>query len=149
MNTIVKSNFENNSIAEHRTFNKLGLFLSVLCAFHCLLTPVLFVFIPLTAKYINNDVFHVVMVLMALPVAILSTKNTLGFKKSSNILMYVGIIFLLLGVYAHFSHSSHSDPHDTFHLLLENSLTIFGGILLFIAHYKRLKHCRCTHTERV
>ena len=145
MNTSIKSNIHSDLTLEHRTFNKLGIALSLICAVHCFLTPVIFVLMPWMSGYIKNDVFHVLMLGMVLVVAIMSSIKSRGIKNSNLRLMYFGLLFLVMGVFAHFEHSAHGETHRIYHLLIENGLTATGGIFLAISHYKRLKNCRCSH----
>ena len=146
MNTSIKSNFGPDLAVGRRSFNKLGVVLSILCAIHCFFTPVLLVMMPWMSGYIENDVFHVLMLAIVLMVSVMSSIKSTRIEKSNLFLMAFGLLFLILGVVSHYNHSADGEVHGIYHLLIENSLTVTGGVLLAVSHYKRLKNCRCGHS---
>ena len=56
----------------HRAIDRFGMLFSVLCGFHCLLTPFILVSVPWFSSFISNEVFHLVMLLLVIPVVVMS-----------------------------------------------------------------------------
>ena len=131
----------------HRAFDRIGLFLSVLCGIHCLLTPFILVSAPWLSNIIGNESFHVMMLSFVIPVAVLSIVQNNGVKGKVLKVMLSGIFLLVLGVVVHYTHHTHGENHHLKDFLLENLFTMTGGALLFFAHLKKLKNCRCTHSN--
>ena len=125
-----------------RILDKLGIFLSVLCGIHCLLTPFLLMVMPWLSHSFESDVFHLVMLVFILPVAGLSILQSNGLKSRPVKMMILGIFLLFLGVIYHFNEHSHRGEHTVQNYLVENLLTITGGAFLFYAHYSKLKSCK-------
>lgn len=122
--------------------------LSILCGIHCIGTPFLIMGVPWLRGFLDNDFFHVFMFLLVFPLAIFSLGHTKS--RNSNKPFFIGVagLFLLAtGPVIHeFFHAidGHGDHH--FHLA-ENIVTIFGGTLLFLAHYMNLKSCQCGYSN--
>lgn len=129
----------------HRTFDKLGMLLSIVCGVHCLVTPFLLLVMPWLSHSFENEIFHVVMLLLVLPVASISLAKGHGFKTRSSKMMIIGVVLLILGVVYHFNEHSHAANHTAQNYIIENLLTISGGVLLTFAHYSKLKSCRSSH----
>ncbi len=116
--------------------DKLAMSISGLCVAHCLIFPVLAVFIPsLVALGLTSEDFHFWMVISVIPSSILAL--ALGCKKHSNlsvaILGALGLSALLLAL---------TLGHDLLGEFGERGLTFTGAVLIALAHYKNFKLCR-------
>jgi len=138
---------ENKFNFGHRVFDRLGVFLSILCGIHCLLTPFILISAPWLGNILGNESFHVLMLALVIPVAVLSVIQNNGLKGPTVKIMLSGIFLLVLGVLVHFTHHSHGGDHHLEDFILENLFTISGGGFLFFAHMKKLKNCRCPHSH--
>jgi len=77
--------------------------LSLACAFHCLVTPLLLVLLPSIASFVpTNEVFHVSMVALVIPSSILAL--SLGCKKHGRrhvfVLGGIGVVLLVAALLA-------------------------------------------------
>jgi hypothetical protein len=131
----------------HRAIDRFGMLFSVLCGFHCLLTPFILVSVPWFSSFISNEVFHLVMLLLVIPVVVMSIIQNNGINGWTLKVMLSGICLLGLGVLVHYTHSVDSGVHHFEDLILENLFTMTGGGLLFCAHLKKLKNCHCGHSH--
>lgn len=117
--------------------DKIGIFLSILCALHCLLLPILLVATNLGNTFgdlhTKHEYIHVLFFILLFPLAVnlLYTFFNEG-KRNLLIVVFVGIVFLtvsLLNTYSHFL------EHDS---LSEILLSISGSLLLAWAHFNNL-----------
>lgn len=116
--------------------DKLAMSISGLCVAHCLIFPVLAVFIPsLVALGLTSEDFHFWMVISVIPSSLLAL--SLGCKKHSKfsvgILGALGLSSLLIAL---------ALGHDLLGEFGEKGLTLAGAILIAIAHYNNFKLCR-------
>ncbi len=128
--------------------------MSVICAIHCLVTPLIIVLLPIVATtfWVNSN-FHLWMMLLVIPTTTVAVFQ--GCKKHKNksiILLSVAGLSLLFGaaLYETIIHNSSEIVHcnsclvDTgrpsFSLL--TGVNIIGGILLATAHIKNFILCR-------
>jgi len=124
--------------------DKFSIGLSILCAVHCLLLPLLLVALPsLGALQLQNEAFHTWMLLAVIPISIYAL--TMGCKKHQRYqLLYWGFSGLLLMVLAVIF------GHDIGGEAGEKILTLLGAIFVVIAHWKNFKRCknnRCSHEK--
>jgi len=136
--------------------DRLGMGLALVCAIHCLLTPVLVVCIPLIAtSFWSDESFHLWMLALVLPLT--TASMFLGCRnhrdKFTILLAVAGISFLIGGIFIGFSHGYHGHHHSILPASLfphgwESFLTTLGGTLLVLAHIRNYRLCRktsCSH----
>ena len=131
--------------------------MALVCAVHCLLTPLLIVLLPIIAStfWVDSE-FHLWMLLMVVPLTTFSF--FMGCKKHHDIILVVlavlGIAFLFFGVW--FGCSTCTGGHhfpslndlSNFPHGFESVFTTLGGTLLVIAHVRNYRLCRkseCDH----
>ena len=131
----------------HRIFDKLGVLLSLICGFHCLVAPFVIVAAPWLSTIFGSESFHSLMLFIVIPVALLSVVQNNGFKGLTPRIMLIGVFFLILGVVTHSAHHEESIDHSVVELLLENLFTMVGGAFLFYGHLRRLKKCESPHSH--
>ena len=139
--------------------DRLGMGLAMICAVHCLLTPVLVICLPLIAtSFWTNQDFHLWMLGLVAPLTILSL--FLGCRKHHDRWMIVlgslGVILLIAGITFGFfdGHQAHACgqactkdisflamvfPHG-----IESFLTNLGGFCLVCTHVRNYRLCRST-----
>jgi len=127
--------------------DKLSISISVLCVAHCLIFPVLAVFIPnIIALGLTSENFHFWMIVSVIPSSAFAL--TLGCKKHANISMViigvVGLSSLLLAL---------ALDHSMLGEYGEKALTLIGALLIAFAHFRNFKlcqqhdNCHCEHTH--
>jgi carbon starvation protein CstA len=123
--------------------DKFAISLSMLCAIHCLLLPLLLVALPsFGALKLQNEAFHFWMLAAVIPTSIYAL--TIGCKKHQRYrLLSWGISGLILMLMAVFF------GHDIAGKSGEKILTLLGAILVIIAHWGNFRRCQqhksCTH----
>lgn len=117
--------------------DKFGMGLSVLCALHCVLTPLLILSLPIMARYyLLNPWFHVLLGLLIIPVG--SYAFWKGYQGHGHIkVFYLGIPGLLIIAVTPFLVHSLKIPIN------EAWLMVPGSMLLVYAHWKNYRYCRC------
>lgn len=144
------------SNSHHGWIDCIAISMSIICAIHCLLTPVLIVFFPILATtiWVKHD-FHLWMILFVLPIT--ATAIFLGCRKHKDkailFLSATGLSLLtIVALYEAFSHymhlgcSHHGDGAEIF--TISTIINILGGILLSCAHIRNYWLCRnlqCSH----
>jgi hypothetical protein len=119
--------------------DKFAISLSMLCAIHCLLLPLLLVALPsLGALQLQNEAFHFWMLAAVIPTSIYAL--TIGCKKHHRYRLLSwgisGLILMLLAVF--FGHDIAGESG-------EKILTLLGAILVVIAHWGNFRRCRQHH----
>ncbi len=131
--------------------------MSLICAIHCLITPLIIVILPLVATTFWADSnFHLWMMLLVIPTSALAIFQ--GCKKHKDrliILLSIAGITLLLGsaVYETISHLESQVPKaihcnscvtdsEGSSFSFVTALTLLGGILLASAHIRNFLLCR-------
>ena len=143
--------------------DSLAIGMSMLCAVHCLLTPILIVLLPIAATtfWVHED-FHLWMILFVVPTT--SAAVFIGCRKHKDkavfALSMLGLIFLVsIAVYETLFHSElrlqeqahciHCATGSNEGLLtVSTAVNVMGGILLASAHVRNYLLCRksnCTH----
>lgn len=118
------------------SLDKSAITLSALCVIHCLLLPVLIVLLPsLAATGLDNEMFHIMMVTLVLPISIYAL--TMGCKKhKKQSVAYTGVIGLLILVAALVFGESHLGEAG------EKLWTTIGSVIISIAHIRNFKLCQ-------
>ena len=123
--------------------DKFAIGLSMLCAIHCLLLPLLLVALPsIGALQLQNEAFHFWMLATVIPTSLYAL--TIGCKKHQRYrLLSWGISGLILMLMAVFF------GHDIAGEYGEKILTLLGAILVVVAHWGNFRRCQqhesCTH----
>ena len=141
--TFMNNTQVNNRSNTPRVFDKLGVLLSVFCGIHCLVTPFLFASLPWLSSYFSNEVFHVFIIVLSSTLVTLSIKSRKNISKNTLIQMLLGLLFLSIGVLTHILHAETDIMVHQKETIFENIFTLLGGLLLFVAHYKRVRSGTC------
>ena len=120
---------------ELASWDRLGMGLSILCALHCILTPVMILSIPLLARYyLAHPLFHFLLALLIIPVGLIAF--FMGIRKHHNwkvlILGLPGLILVTLTPYVVHVHNLE---------LNEPALMVIGSVMLVSAHLLNRKSC--------
>lgn len=116
--------------------DKPAIILSTLCVLHCLALPLLTVLLPsLAILPLNQEMFHVAMVICVLPTSIYAI--TLGCKKHRKLsIAYTTVLGLIALVAAVVYGESHLGEVG------EKLLTTFGAVVIASAHIRNYKLCQ-------
>lgn len=128
--------------------DKIAVGLSLTCAIHCFLAPILVVMIPSLKLFpIGDDAnFHFWMLFAVLPISLFTLFT--GCKKHNKIICLVigslGLIVLVFGSIW---------GHALLGCAKERYITLVGSGLISFAHIKNFLHCRdkscCSHTNPI
>jgi hypothetical protein len=116
--------------------DKLSIGLSMLCAIHCLVLPLLLVALPsFGALQLQNENFHTWMLISVIPISIYAL--TMGCKKHKRYRLFLlggaGLVLMVVAVLF---------GHDIGGELGEKTLTLLGAVLIVIAHFRNFRLCR-------
>jgi hypothetical protein len=129
------------------TFDYAGIFLSSLCAVHCMVTPFLLALLPSFGKQLQSPWVHFVL-LVFIGVIFLKTILTHYKMHKSHLTLWIGISGLAVLTFAFIHELFIGEPcgatcvhhgHDPTGMYI----SITGGILLIIAHILNLRACVC------
>lgn len=122
--------------------DKFAILLSGVCLLHCLLTPVIVTLAPIisTAVFIDDALFHKLMLWLVLPTSVLALflgcrkhkKLTIAGTGGLGIAIVIGVAFF---------------GHDLFGLNGEKMATSIGGIVLAFSHYLNFRACQSITCE--
>jgi len=120
--------------------DKLAIGLSILCAVHCLVLPLMLVMLPsLAALQLDNENFHTWMLIAVLPASILAL--TMGCKKHKHyrllILGFIGLALLVMAVIL---------GEAVIGEWGEKALTLLGAGFVVIGHVLNFRLCQ-THAH--
>ena len=116
--------------------DKLAISGSVLCALHCLVTPLLIVLLPsVGSSFLADESFHLWLVVLIIPTSLIALG--LGCRKHGHLrFLFIGIVGLSFLVSAILLESIfHSD-------VLEKGLTLIGSFIIAVAHIDNFRRCR-------
>lgn len=117
-------------------WDKLGIFLSSLCALHCLVTPLLVLALPMMGEFFENEVVHVLMAVFVVPVGLFAFWS--GFRHHRKVKVFaLGVVGLTLVGGAPLA------PHSWVDVFGHDLITITGSICLIIAHLLNRRACMC------
>ena len=150
-------NHQISSEYSHITWlDRLGVGMALVCAVHCLLTPVLIVALPIIAtSFWVDEEFHFWMLSLVVPLTAFSF--FVGCRKHHDVILVIlaiiGIGLLFCGVIfgcssCHGGHylPSFSDFKDFPHGF-ESVFTTLGGFFLVFAHVRNFRLCRKSSCE--
>ncbi|MEO0453145.1 MAG: MerC domain-containing protein [Verrucomicrobiota bacterium] len=159
---------EKTELHTHGWLDSLAISMSLLCAFHCLLTPVLIIVLPILAtSFLVDHDFHLWMIFFVVPTT--SAAVFLGCRqhrdKAVLILSSIGLTLLVSiavyesvflsemgsGGHTHCEQCDSHESHGTGGLLTASTyLNLLGGLLLASAHVRNYWLCRhfdCHHSH--
>ena len=149
--------------SSHGWLDSLAISMSVICAIHCLLTPLLVILFPIltTTFWVHRD-FHLWMLFFVLPTTSLAV--FLGCRKHKDkfvmALSSTGLACLFaVSLYESLFHANQLMQHSSEclqcaqgginnHFTATTYANILGGVLLASAHVRNYRLCRrsrCTH----
>ena len=108
---------------------------SSLCILHCLLLPVLLVAYPIGILVtLSDEIFHQIMVSLALPLSLVSLYMGYGHHKRNQLIVFggIGIVILMLPLIV---------PHELISESEETWLTVSGALILCMAHIVNFRLC--------
>lgn len=115
------------------------MFLSGLCAIHCLATPLLALALPFLGEAFEQPWVHLMMAVFVVPVGLFAFVS--GYRRHQQkgvfALGLMGLIFVAGASLAPHEWFAFSGGHDV--------ITIFGSVLLLTSHFKNRKACACEH----
>lgn len=116
--------------------DKMAISLSLLCALHCLAFPIAIVMLPsLAALPLNDEAFHLWMVLVVIPTSIYAL--SVGCKKHKRYrVLGLGVIGLIILASAVFI------PEAYMTELGEKVLTLVGACIISVGHCWNYKLCQ-------
>ncbi|MDO6446621.1 MerC domain-containing protein [Colwellia sp. 1_MG-2023] len=119
--------------------DKSAVTLSLLCVVHCLALPLITVLVPsIIANALNQELFHLMMVVCVLPVSIYAL--TMGCRNHNKFSIGVyGALGLITLVSAFVFGESHLGEMG------EKGLTTLGAIIIAFAHIKNYQLCNKTN----
>src|SRR5690606_21471486 len=117
-------------------WDRFGIFLSSVCAVHCLLTPLLVLSLPFLGEIFEHQGVHVGLAFFVIPVA--SYAFVSGYKHHRHKLV------LLMGLFAAFLVGAASlMPHSWVEYHDLDVVTILGSVLLLVSHILNRRACLC------
>ena len=108
---------------------------SSLCILHCLLLPVLLVAYPIgIVVTLSDEIFHQIMVSVALPLSLVSLYVGYGHHKRNQLIAFggMGLVMLMLPLLV---------PHELISESGETWLTVAGAVILCMAHVVNFRLC--------
>ena len=108
---------------------------SSLCILHCLLLPVLLVAYPIGILVtLSDEMFHQIMVSVALPLSLVSLYVGYGHHKRNQLIVFgsVGLGMLMLPLVV---------PHELISETEETWLTVAGALIVCLAHVVNFRLC--------
>jgi CDP-diglyceride synthetase len=122
-------------------WDRIGISASILCAIHCVLTPLLVILIPFAGNFLAGAWIHVAIAVVIFPVAIWALWNGYRRHRHPRILIAggIGLLFMAAGMF--FEGATHSSRESA----LQTLFMIAAGLTLASAHYFNLRACRITH----
>ena len=122
-------------------WDKIGIFLSTLCAIHCLVTPLLVLALPVLGKAFEASWVHWAMAVVIVPVGVFAFWS--GYKHHQQRKVFnLGIVGLFLVA------AGSILPHEMVEVWEHDVVTILGSILLVVAHVLNRRACQCdTHSH--
>ena len=123
------------SLLEKGWGDRAAICFSSLCILHCLLLPVLLVAYPIgIVVTLSDEIFHQIMVSVALPLSLVSLYVGYGHHKRNQLIVLggIGIVMLVLPL---------TTPHELISESGETWLTVAGAVILCMAHVVNFRLC--------
>lgn len=121
------------------SFDKWGIYLSGLCAAHCLFVPVSLALLPSYSHLFTSEWVHLAILALVLPLALLAIWRGYRRHQARQVLVFgsAGVSLLILGVLL-----------EAWSGAWEFSLTLLGSLILISAHVMNLRRSHktdCNH----
>ncbi len=122
-------------------WDRIGISASLLCAIHCVLTPVLVILIPLAGNFLSAPWVHIAIAVVIFPVAVWALWSGYRRHRHRRILITggVGLVLMATGMTL-----ENADPSSRA-FALQTILLISAGLTLAAAHFFNLRACRSKH----
>ena len=116
-------------------YDKIAISFSVVCALHCLLLPIIVIFLPaISATFLGSEDFHKTLLYFVIPSSIIAL--SLGCKMHGKYEVYsYGVIGIGTLLFASFF------GHEYLGEIGEILFTLIGAGILSLGHYKNQKLC--------
>ena len=137
--------------------DRAGAGLSILCTIHCVVFPVLTIFLPFLGHLTENSGFHWAMAVLVVPLGLFAFRRGFRLHKKKWIVLtgIVGMVCLVCGLLlpdgsAHSANFMENLGHHSHHGIFnqEAILTLSGSILLAIAHIANLRGTHHDHADQ-
>lgn len=113
-----------------------AVFISALCAVHCLALPFLLVLFPLLgATFISDEAFHAMLLWVILPTSIIAVGLAVPRHWDTLVIGLVGLGLLVLIMAAVWAHD-HAEPW------VDVAMSVTGGVILAAGHIRNFLICR-------
>lgn len=119
-----------------QTWDRVGIFLSSVCAVHCLVTPLLLLTLPVMGEVFGSHWVHPLMAVTILPVGLYAFWSGYKHHKQAKVLS-LGVVGLSMIAAAAVL------PHEWVEVMEHDVVTIFGSLLLVAAHVLNRRACLC------
>lgn len=131
----------NSLVRNISLLDKLAVSASMVCAIHCLFLPVILVVFPaLGATLFADDLFHVLLLWLIIPLSVIAL--SLGCRRHKDLLVAViGLVGLTFLISASLGHEFLGETN-------ERILTIMGAAVISVGHLQNYRLCRrdeCDH----
>lgn len=116
--------------------DKFAISLSLLCALHCLLLPLVLVWLPVSSlSMLNSEAFHLALVVLVIPLSLCALLMGCWKHKRYSVLVLgsVGLLFLITALLF---------EHDSLGELGEKILTFAGAAFIGLGHWCNYKLCQ-------
>jgi hypothetical protein len=121
---------------DYVSWDRIGMGLSILCALHCLLTPLVILSIPFIARYyLDHPMFHIIMATTIIPVGLVAFGAGIRHHKNWMVLALGLPGLVLVSVTPYLVHILNMP-------LNEQILMVIGSVLLVWAHLLNRKSCQ-------
>lgn len=117
-------------------WDRVGIFLSSLCAIHCLVTPFLLLGLPVLGETFESHWFHIGMALFVVPVAYYAFISGFKHHQQKHVLIAGLLGSSMIGVAAFL-------PHEWVEFYELDLVTIVGSLILVTAHILNRRACQC------
>ncbi len=116
--------------------DKLAIGLSITCAVHCLVMPIILLLLPsIAVLQLNNEAFHLWMIVAVVPTSIYAL--FMGCRRHEHYRLLVigslGLAFLILAVVL---------GEKTLGEFWEKALTLTGAVVIAFGHYQNFRLCQ-------
>ena len=115
-------------------WDRIGLFLSGLCAIHCLATPLLVLSLPVLGEFFHQEWVHLTLALFVVPVGVFAFWSGYKHHHQTRVLA-LGLLGLFLVAGASVV------PHEWVEFREHDVVTIAGSIFLIAAHLLNRRAC--------
>lgn len=140
---------ENTS--KKKNYDYMGIFLSLICGIHCLVTPLLIIYLPLLGDMVETIWFHTATITF-IAFAFYQSIYKHFKQHQSKLVLSLGVTGLVLFLISYINElTHHSGEHEHGHSLSDfhsdetflTYIAIAGAVLLVSAHVLNIRKCKC------